>query len=71
MATATTKAKKKFDSPITLFCSIDVEQHEALRVLAFKEKRSVADIVREAIDQRIQRSVANPSPDRESVPPPA
>jgi hypothetical protein len=46
--------QKKLDSPITLFAAIEASQHEALRTIAFKERRSMADVVREALDQFIQ-----------------
>ena len=46
--------QKKLDSPITLFAAIEASQHEALRTIAFKERRSMADVVREALDQYIQ-----------------
>jgi len=34
---------------VILFASIDRVQHEALRYIAYKEKRSIADVTREAI----------------------
>ncbi len=46
--------QKKLESPITLFAAIEAGQHEALRTIAFKERRSMADVVREALDQYIQ-----------------
>ena len=45
--------QKKLESPITLFAAIEASQHEALRTIAFKERRSMADVVREALDQYI------------------
>jgi len=41
---------KKLASPVTLFAAIEAEQHEALRAIAFSERRSVADVVREALN---------------------
>ena len=46
---------KKLETPMTLFAAIEAEQHEALRTIAFQERRSIADIVRQAIDQFIDR----------------
>jgi hypothetical protein len=40
---------KKLTSPVTLFAAIEAEQHEALRAIAFSERRSLADVVREAL----------------------
>lgn len=41
---------KKLAAPVTLFAAIEAEQHEALRTIAFAERRSLADVVREALD---------------------
>ena len=49
--------EKKLEAPITLFATIESRQHEALRTIAFSERRSIADVVREAIDAHIR---ANP-----------
>jgi len=40
---------KKLTAPVTLFAAIEAEQHEALRAIAFSERRSLADVVREAL----------------------
>ena len=45
---------KKLEAPVTLFAAIEAEQHEALRLLAFQEHRSIADIVRQAIDDFLE-----------------
>jgi hypothetical protein len=42
----------------TLFIRVTPEQHEAVRLLAFTERRSIADVVREAVDRLLA------SPDR-------
>jgi hypothetical protein len=42
--------EKKLAAPVTLFAAIEAEQHEALRAIAFSERRSLADVVREALD---------------------
>lgn len=41
--------EKKLIAPVTLFAAIEAEQHEALRAIAFAERRSLADVVREAL----------------------
>ena len=41
---------KKLTAPVTLFAAIEAEQHEALRAIAFAERRSLADVVREALN---------------------
>ncbi len=46
---------KKLEAPVTLFAAIEEEQHEALRKLAFREHRSLADVVRDAIDLYLER----------------
>ena len=45
---------KKLETPVTLFAAIEAEQHEALRTMAFQERRSIADIVRQAIDEFVE-----------------
>lgn len=40
---------KKLNSPVTLFCAIDEKIHKKLRTRAWKEKCSMADLVRKAI----------------------
>ncbi|MBI2901599.1 MAG: hypothetical protein HYY17_15555 [Planctomycetes bacterium] len=46
--------EKKLKEPITLFAAIEAQQHEALRQIAFKERRSLADVVREALEAFIR-----------------
>ena len=46
--------ERKLESPVTLFAAIEAKQHEALREIAFREKRSLADLVREALDVLIR-----------------
>ena len=41
---------KKLSAPVTLFAAIEAEQHEALRAIAFADRRSLADVVREALN---------------------
>ena len=45
--------EKKLEAPVTLFAAIEAEQHEALRTIAFRERRSLADVVRQALDEFI------------------
>jgi hypothetical protein len=46
--------ERKLEAPVTLFAAIEAKQHEALREIAFREKRSLADLVREALDVLIR-----------------
>ena len=39
----------KLSEPVTLFAAIEAEQHQAHREIAFSERRSLADVVREAL----------------------
>ena len=41
---------------VVLFALIDAEQHESLRLIAFRQKRSISDLTREAIDRYIRDS---------------
>jgi len=41
--------KKKIKDSVVLFAGIERKQHDALRELAFKTHRSIAEITREAI----------------------
>ena len=47
--------KKKLEGPVTLFAAIEAKQHEALRAIAFREKRSLADVVRQALDEYLRQ----------------
>jgi len=49
---------KKRSQPVTLFAAIEAEQHEALRAIAFSERRSLADVVREALNGFISQHPA-------------
>ena len=46
---------KKLSEPVTLFAAIEAEQHQALREIAFSERRSLADVVREALTEFISQ----------------
>lgn len=45
---------KKLEKPVTLFAAIEESQHEALRYIAYKEKKSIAEVVREALENYIK-----------------
>lgn len=47
--------EKKLEGPVTLFAAIETHQHEGLRLLAFRARRSIADVVREAIDEFLEK----------------
>jgi hypothetical protein len=49
---------KRLSEPVTLFAAIEAEQHEALRAIAFSERRSLADVVREALSGFISQHPA-------------
>jgi hypothetical protein len=56
---------KKLSAPVTLFAAIEAEQHQALREIAFSERRSLADVVREALtgfiaQHPVQRRLTTP-----------
>lgn len=53
---------RKLESPVTLFAAIEREQHEALRAIAFSQRRSIADIARDALAEYIERHWARGSP---------
>ena len=46
---------KKLAAPVTLFAAIEAEQHEGIRAIAFAERRSLADVVREALDEYLAK----------------
>jgi hypothetical protein len=45
--------EKKLEAPVTLFAAIETKQHQALREIAFEQRRSIADVVREAIGKYV------------------
>jgi hypothetical protein len=53
--------EKKLEAPVTLFAAIETEQHQALREIAFEQRRSIADVVREAISQYVAKPPARAS----------
>ncbi len=50
--------EKKLTAPVTLFAAIELAQHDALREIAFAERRSLADLVREALDEFLRERKA-------------
>lgn len=46
---------RRIGKRVVLFASISEAQHEALRNIGFKERRSIADVTREALEDYIQR----------------
>jgi len=53
--------ERKLEAPVTLFAAIETEQHQALREIAFEQRRSIADVVREAISQYVGKRPARTS----------
>lgn len=49
---------RKENDRVVLFASIDRSQHDALRYIAYKEKRSIADITREVLNNYIEGKLA-------------
>ena len=49
---------KKLLAPVTLFAAIEQEQHQALRQIAFTQRRSLADVTRTALEEFIKRQAA-------------
>lgn len=47
--------KGKITKRVVLFASIEEAQHEALHYIAYKEKRSIADITRQALANYIKQ----------------
>ena len=46
--------KKTLEAGTTLFARIEEKQHEAIRLLAFKDRCSIAQITRNALDMYIK-----------------
>lgn len=53
-------ASKKLKDPVMLFATVDSDQHQALRELAFMTKRSMADLVREALAMYLKKRKYEP-----------
>lgn len=54
----------KLTAPVTMLTMIEAEQHEALRLIAFNERRSVADLVREGIAEVLKKHAKSRRPAR-------
>ena len=50
---------KKLHSPVTLFAAIEESQYELLRSMAFKERQSIADLVRAALADYLGKADAS------------
>lgn len=48
------KNKEEKKDRVTLFAAIDKEQYEAIRLIAYKEKKSLAEITRESLNAYIE-----------------
>ena len=46
---------KKLTAPVTLLAAIEQGQHEALRQLAFSQRRSLAEVTRDARSEYLER----------------
>lgn len=56
---------KKLQQPVSITTVLEQEQYEALRFLAYKEHRSLADLFRTAVEQLIaQKSLEYAIPGR-------
>ncbi len=59
-------SEKKIKDPVTLFASIEREDHDSLRELSFLSHRSIADLTRDAIKEFVEENL-----EKESKKPPA
>ncbi len=55
---------KKLLSPVTLFAAIEQSQHEALRQLAFDQRRSLADVTRDALTEYVNKHLKSRADER-------
>lgn len=55
---------KKRGSRVVLFASIERAQHDALRYIAYKERRSIADVTRHALNNYIEQKSSEYGTDR-------
>ena len=53
---------RKLVAPVTLFVAIEQAQHEALRQFAFAQRRSLADVTRDALTAYIARHTPTARP---------
>ncbi len=57
----------KLTTPVSLLTMIESEQHEALRLIAFNQRRSVAELVREGIAEVLKKHARARRPARVHV----
>ena len=57
----------KLRAPVSVLTMIESEQHEALRLIAFNERRSVADLVREGIAEVLKKHSKSRRPARAHI----
>jgi hypothetical protein len=57
----------KLTAPVSVLTMIESEQHEALRLIAFNERRSVAELVREGIAEVLKKHSKSRRPARVHV----
>jgi hypothetical protein len=55
MKTSLKNKENKNGDRVTLFAAIGKEQYEAIRFIAYKEKKSLAEITRESLDDYIEK----------------
>lgn len=54
----------KLTAPVSVLTMIETAQHEALRLIAFNERRSVAELVREGIAEVLKKHAKSRRPAR-------
>ena len=54
--------RSKLDAPVSVLTMIESAQHEALRLIAFNERRSVTELVREGIAEVIKKHAKSRKP---------
>jgi hypothetical protein len=54
-------SEKKIKDPVTLFASIEREDHDSLRELSFLNHRSIADLTRDAIKEFVEENLGKES----------
>lgn len=54
--------RERLTSPVSVLTTIEATQHEALRLIGFNERRSVAELVREGIDEVISKHAKSRKP---------
>lgn len=54
--------REKLNSPVSVLTTIEASQHETLRLIGFNERRSVAELVREGINEVIRKHAKSQKP---------